>query len=328
MNTAADRERIDRARIARADPESALANVGGLLGLLRMINEGLGRDGQNQPTPQERREARRRGQGEPVEDKALGVSETMVDCLPYIRLEETHTGKQGECVVCCEDLKPGEVGMQIPCNHFFHPECIVPWLETHNTCPICRSELTKKAVRRLSAHALAPLRKEELMSLPLRELQRQVHVKGGDSKGSIVKEALAEMVINAPGKELFSSDSDDSDEDEGGEARRRVRHASLPYLGIPNLPASNVPLISPRIAAIAAGAIAAGISTGEALSPRRAALASQLAGQLDSREIIRRANSELQHNRPVFADPMEAARRRRESEQRLEVRIFLLLISL
>ena len=29
----------------------------------------------------------------------------------------------------------------MPCTHQFHNECLIPWLEKHNTCPTCRHEL-------------------------------------------------------------------------------------------------------------------------------------------------------------------------------------------
>mmetsp|Transcript_22425 Transcript_22425/g.30814 ORF Transcript_22425/g.30814 Transcript_22425/m.30814 type:complete len:724 (+) Transcript_22425:81-2252(+) len=34
--------------------------------------------------------------------------------------------------------------MQLPCSHLFHPQCILPWLDMKQTCPICRYEITDK----------------------------------------------------------------------------------------------------------------------------------------------------------------------------------------
>ncbi|MFM7852730.1 MAG: RING finger domain-containing protein [Flammeovirgaceae bacterium] len=29
----------------------------------------------------------------------------------------------------------------MPCGHIYHPDCLNPWLEKQNSCPVCRFEL-------------------------------------------------------------------------------------------------------------------------------------------------------------------------------------------
>lgn len=47
------------------------------------------------------------------------------------------------CAVCCFDFAPGDDAQTLPCNssHAFHPPCLKPWLDAHNSCPTCRHEL-------------------------------------------------------------------------------------------------------------------------------------------------------------------------------------------
>ncbi|KAL4430683.1 hypothetical protein ABPG75_005939 [Micractinium tetrahymenae] len=42
-----------------------------------------------------------------------------------------------------DELAEGEEVQVMPCSsgHVFHPPCLLPWLEQHNSCPTCRHEL-------------------------------------------------------------------------------------------------------------------------------------------------------------------------------------------
>lgn len=40
-----------------------------------------------------------------------------------------YAGAGLECPVCKEDYSIDERVRQLPCNHLFHNDCIVPWLE-------------------------------------------------------------------------------------------------------------------------------------------------------------------------------------------------------
>lgn len=45
------------------------------------------------------------------------------------------------CAVCKEAMVMGEVGKKLPCGHCYHRDCILPWLTTRNSCPLCRFQL-------------------------------------------------------------------------------------------------------------------------------------------------------------------------------------------
>ncbi|CAN7005057.1 hypothetical protein IGI04_009053 [Brassica rapa subsp. trilocularis] len=67
------------------------------------------------------------------------ASEAFVKNLPTVQLGV----ENDDCAVCKDEMGIGSRGvvLQLPCNHKYHGECIVPWLETRNTCPVCRYEL-------------------------------------------------------------------------------------------------------------------------------------------------------------------------------------------
>eukprot|EP01084_Bolivina_argentea_P268874 456826_1 len=49
--------------------------------------------------------------------------------------------KKGECSVCKDKFCDGDLLKQLPCNHRYHKQCIIPWLKKNNTCPMCRYPL-------------------------------------------------------------------------------------------------------------------------------------------------------------------------------------------
>nr|XP_023417023.1 E3 ubiquitin-protein ligase RNF115 [Cavia porcellus] len=73
--------------------------------------------------------------GPPPADKEKIIS------LPTVTVTQEQVDMGLECPVCKEDYTVEEEVRQLPCNHFFHSSCIVPWLELHDTCPVCRKSL-------------------------------------------------------------------------------------------------------------------------------------------------------------------------------------------
>ncbi|XP_065596229.1 LOW QUALITY PROTEIN: E3 ubiquitin-protein ligase RNF115 [Cyrtonyx montezumae] len=65
-----------------------------------------------------------------------------ISALPTVAVTQDQVDAGLECPVCKEDYAVAERVRQLPCNHFFHGGCIVPWLELHDTCPVCRKGLS------------------------------------------------------------------------------------------------------------------------------------------------------------------------------------------
>lgn len=76
------------------------------------------------------------------------VSQETLKKLPVIKVEHKHCKKGCNdeldcptCSICCNSIKLGDTAQLLPCNHMFHPDCIKPWFNENNTCPICRLEI-------------------------------------------------------------------------------------------------------------------------------------------------------------------------------------------
>jgi len=64
--------------------------------------------------------------------------------LPTKKVDKTMLGDSGEaeCSVCMDSVELGEEVVSLPCQHWFHRNCVTMWLKEHNTCPICRKGLS------------------------------------------------------------------------------------------------------------------------------------------------------------------------------------------
>jgi len=51
-------------------------------------------------------------------------------------------GDEGElCAICLLEFEQDEPIKQLPCNHFFHADCIEPWLIKRGDCPLCKRHI-------------------------------------------------------------------------------------------------------------------------------------------------------------------------------------------
>nr|KAJ0223608.1 hypothetical protein LSAT_V11C200068300 [Lactuca sativa] len=60
-----------------------------------------------------------------------------IESMPKVKIEEDSI----QCSVCLEEFEIENEAREMPCKHRFHGDCILPWLELHSSCPVCRYQM-------------------------------------------------------------------------------------------------------------------------------------------------------------------------------------------
>ena len=77
----------------------------------------------------------------PPQDVICTLDETDKEKLSKYILTEDHTEK---CNICLDLLATDQEVIKLPCEHIYHSECILEWLDKYNyKCPCCRNEVGK-----------------------------------------------------------------------------------------------------------------------------------------------------------------------------------------
>ncbi|XP_008230329.1 PREDICTED: E3 ubiquitin-protein ligase Praja-1 [Prunus mume] len=70
------------------------------------------------------------------------AASSVVEDLPFVKFtKEKLKNEEVVCAVCKDSIASEDKVRSLPCCHYYHQDCIVPWLGIRNTCPVCRYEL-------------------------------------------------------------------------------------------------------------------------------------------------------------------------------------------
>ncbi|XP_073293168.1 probable E3 ubiquitin-protein ligase RHC2A [Primulina huaijiensis] len=69
------------------------------------------------------------------------ASKAAIGSMPTVEISGQHIALESHCAVCKEPFELGVEAREMPCNHLYHQDCILPWLSLKNSCPVCRHEL-------------------------------------------------------------------------------------------------------------------------------------------------------------------------------------------
>lgn len=75
------------------------------------------------------------------------VSKELINELPQSVVNDVSklSAEKKNCVICFTDFENGDKTIVLPCIHLFHYDCIVEWFGSHNTCPVCKYEITENS---------------------------------------------------------------------------------------------------------------------------------------------------------------------------------------
>lgn len=74
-------------------------------------------------------------------DQNPPASKAAIEALPTIEIQEIHILTESQCAVCKDLFELESEAREMPCKHLYHSDCILPWLNLRNSCPVCRHEL-------------------------------------------------------------------------------------------------------------------------------------------------------------------------------------------
>ena len=61
----------------------------------------------------------------------------------YKHIKKYSKIKEKKCSICLVKYKKSDLIKELPCNHIFHKNCILKWIEKSNVCPICKYDITE-----------------------------------------------------------------------------------------------------------------------------------------------------------------------------------------
>ncbi|KAL9420897.1 hypothetical protein AB3S75_038466 [Citrus x aurantiifolia] len=78
---------------------------------------------------------------DPSNSVASGLDNSSSVGMRMNSVEISESLSQESCAICKDEFSLHSEAKQLPCNHLYHSECILPWLSHQSSCPLCRFQL-------------------------------------------------------------------------------------------------------------------------------------------------------------------------------------------
>ena len=153
------------------------------------------------------------------------------------------------CPIClCELAATGEGGcVRMPCNHGFHDSCLTQWLRSHNTCPVCRTQIESDGTQRPTSFAvfLQGLRDQQQQRI---QAERDAAASGGSAVASSSASGGSAVASSSAGRSSASSSTAFASTSSGSSSSSTTTStSSSPSLSEPELLALSIAELKRRL---------------------------------------------------------------------------------
>ena len=77
-----------------------------------------------------------------TEPSSRGAPPASPEVIERLERRRDNLHELGECSISQEAFAENDVALILPCGHAFREELIVHWLQSHDTCPVCRISIS------------------------------------------------------------------------------------------------------------------------------------------------------------------------------------------
>ena len=73
-------------------------------------------------------------------------NDELINSFPEREITQSNlesSNEQKSCIICLNDFALSEKVITLPCLHIFHSNCIRPWLNSNDECPICKHNINE-----------------------------------------------------------------------------------------------------------------------------------------------------------------------------------------
>lgn len=71
----------------------------------------------------------------------IPTSKEAIASLKKLKGSSDNVKNNERCSICLESFEEDDDVSRMPCDHIYHENCIVKWLKTNHTCPLCRFQM-------------------------------------------------------------------------------------------------------------------------------------------------------------------------------------------